>query len=78
VARIAEIPHGGRQVRGSNEHAIDAGDTRDLLELFKRFSGLYLHQKTQICSPAVFQIIVVRPKSPARVVPDTPRRPSGG
>src|SRR6202051_2268792 len=56
MARIAEIPHGGRQVRGSNEYAIDAGDTRDLLELSKRFSGLYLHQNADLLRSG-FQII---------------------
>src|SRR5882672_5418962 len=61
MAGIAEIPHGGRQVRGPNEHAIDAGDTRDLLELCKRFSGLYLHQNADLLRSG-FQIVARPPE----------------
>src|ERR1700722_2566681 len=61
MAGIAEIPHGGRQVRGSDKDSIDAGHARDLLNLSQGFSGLYLHQHADLRCGG-FQIIARAPE----------------
>src|ERR1700678_2119190 len=61
MAGIAEIPHRGRQVRGSDKDSIDARHTRDLLNLSQRFSCLYLHQYADLLCGG-FQIIARAPE----------------
>src|SRR5882757_7953750 len=45
---IAEVPQGGRQVRGPDEYAVDPLHRRNSLELIQRRPGLDLHNQTDL------------------------------
>jgi hypothetical protein len=66
VARLAEVPHRGRQVRGTDEDAIDAFDGRDGLDLCQCRRGLHLHQQAHLPVGLLEVFGVARPARRAR------------
>ena len=78
IAGLSSLAQVGMQVGRADEHAINAIDGANGLDVLQRLLRLHLHQHAQFVVRAVGVIPDPTEARRARVPPVTPRTPSGG